>query len=1063
MSKKKAKKQGGLNPEQEAVVAHLQGPLRVVATAGSGKTTALIERAAHLIESGVDPNQILLISFSVIARKEMARRINARLPGTDAGDMCRTFHSIALDIFRREVDPEKVWAIDTSGALTRIAIRTALNERGIGASPEASNVVFDFLSRAKNDMLLAPPELRRLGQEESPGLRLLARKSVLQLDNTEEDDLISILYTIEDMRQKGLRLDGGLRRFANFDDLLVHAVNLLHRHDVRGRWSHRWAYVMQDEAQDECAAQAEIAEALCSYHRNYMVVGDVAQSVYAFRGAQPQRMLRFEDDWPGATTLTMMRNYRSGIEIVEASNKLVDHMPPDSVLAVRARSERQTHSFLAAAEFKTQNDEARAIAANVRAHHHDGMEWKDQAILVRTNAQTGPIEAALADAGVPYHLISGDSFFELRETGAFFGAMKMQEKRATPDDVRMALAVVASKQFADRVAARYDEDPERDWLRSVQIELGSPLTNIHPGAHRRILRWIETMTSSKVTPYKFVKALQWTVSDSKTPLATKEAEATGGDNMKDENVRAVGTFVSDYATYAEVCDRVDLIEQARASRSQNRIGISTVHKCVHPDTLVSTDAGVMPIRDIGSSGTIGTVAGPAAYCRPVVYNDRPLLTVTTDGGYEITVTRDHKMMAWTDDGYAEVPAEQLAVGQRLRLSLASGVEPIRLVELPGPPLVNVRAEVYSLPDRMSRELSEFLGLMVADGTIFFRGFRLGKAYRDTRDRFAALVRLLFGCEPKLYEKSGMYVAEVSSVFLAKWSRTLGGLDPHRKAVPECVMRSASGDHAAFLRGLFEDAAINIKRGNVLDHIALSTEYETLAKTAQVLLLRLGYISRRFVALGSIWRVDLYGQQASRFAAEIGFSSPSRTAQACGAKTRETTHYTVPLTKAEAVGLDRSRFRFERSNAMQRGHVTRTVAAKLGLEDVLAFHHDPIVSIRESHGPAMCVEVPGHGRFVQNGFDGCNSKGAEFPVVYIAGCMNGLFPLSSADLVEERRLFYVAVTRAMDEVWVSFSTESDERDMDPSIFLGEAEIPISGWTEPGRRIKPSRVGDQLSLI
>lgn len=582
---KKAKPRSDLNPEQEAVASHVDGPLRVVATAGSGKTTALIERAVRLVQSGVDMQKILLISFSVNARKQMAQRISARLPGTEAGEMCRTFHSIALDIFRREVDPQKSWALDTSGSLTRMVIRSALNDHGLSPTHELSQAVFDFASRAKNDLLVEPPALRRLGLRNPGLLRLASTFANDTLVGCSGDDLVTVLLAMEDNRRRGLRLDGAVRRFANFDDLLVHAAHLLIQNDVRERWGLRWSHVMQDEAQDENTAQAEIAHALCRTSRNYVIVGDPAQSIFGFRGSRPQRILKFDEEWPGAATVKMFRNYRSGIEIVEASNRLISLMPPDTVLPMEAKSERQTHAFLAAAEFRTQNDEAKAIAANIKAHRRDGVDWKDQAILVRTNAQTGPIEAALAEAEIPYNLISGESFFELRETGFFFGSMRMIEKRAKRDDVRMAMSVVANKAFADGVAARYEEDPEHDWFRAVQGELESPNANLAAGTRRRLQQWIGTLLrptsngGTVVSPYKIVKLLQWAVlpDEKATASDTKKLEAAG-DNLKSENVKAVCSFVSDYASCAAVCDKLDLIDKARSSRTPNKVAISTVHK-----------------------------------------------------------------------------------------------------------------------------------------------------------------------------------------------------------------------------------------------------------------------------------------------------------------------------------------------------------------------------------------------------------------------------------------------------------------------------------------------------
>lgn len=283
MTKKPLPETRRLNPEQQLVVDHLHGPLRVGAVAGSGKTHVLIERAAALVEKHrVTPSKILLISFSVNARKEMEKRLIARLPGIVAGEICRTFHSIGLDIFREEQDQNKSWFIDTTGRLWRGSIRLAAKKLGFNLEAKGSELnvkmVEKVASLAKTQMLISDRTLRRLGRIE-PELKRMAEDVC---GDHLADDALNILHSAEDIREiTGIEERGMFQKFLTFDDMLYSAAMILRGQAARKRWAHRWTHVMQDEVQDTNPVQDEIAEALCSQHQNYMIVGDPAQCVAA--------------------------------------------------------------------------------------------------------------------------------------------------------------------------------------------------------------------------------------------------------------------------------------------------------------------------------------------------------------------------------------------------------------------------------------------------------------------------------------------------------------------------------------------------------------------------------------------------------------------------------------------------------------------------------------------------------------------------------------------------------------------------------------------------------------
>lgn len=577
--KKAALVERSLNPEQRRVVDHLRGPLRVGAVAGSGKTHALIERAAALVEQHrVPPSKILLISFSVNARKEMEKRLVERLPGVSAGEICRTFHSIGLDIFREEMDENNLWLIDTTGRLWRKAIRLAARQLGFNLDNRngalTTKAIEKVASLAKTQMAISDKALRKLGRIE-PELKKLADTAV---GEGLADDVLSIMHAAEDLREvTGVEEEGMYRNFLTFDDMLFSAAILLRQRHVKERWAHRWTYVMQDESQDTNLVQDEIAEALCSGHRNYMAVGDPAQAIFGFRGSNPERMLAFESTWPGATTVIMDRNYRSGIEVIEVANRVIANMPESTTIAKSMKCERQTRAFVACHEFEDEVAEATAIAQNIRKHFDQGAAWKDQAIVIRANSMARAIEVALATAQIPYRIVSGESFFTMNEAAVLFGYLRLGLKRGDKDDVKAALSTpnrFLGKDYFEQLAKLREEKPDADWTTLA----------LQPAVSRKqaegLEEWAWTVerlseSAEKTAPYAILKELVAEISLAKSTAADED-----GDNSPIENVEQILAFAANYETSAAMLDAVDAILKHKRStaRSKNVVEVSTIHR-----------------------------------------------------------------------------------------------------------------------------------------------------------------------------------------------------------------------------------------------------------------------------------------------------------------------------------------------------------------------------------------------------------------------------------------------------------------------------------------------------
>ena len=427
----------------------------------------------------------------------------------------------------------------------------------------------------------------------------------------------------------------------------------------------------------------------------------------------------------------------------------------------------------------------------------------------------------------------------------------------------------------------------------------------------------------------------------------------------------------------------------------------TIHKCVSPDTLVETERGLQPIKNIPRAGMIGTVEGMLPYTGFVAYTERDMITLRTRHGYEITVTSDHGMMTWDGKQYVRREAKDLVLGDILRLRLDASSSVFTEVALPGAPAVDVRAKIYTLPKVLTSEVAELFGLLVADGTVYKSGFRLKKRHKDVCDRVVELCAALFGTDIDTKEDVNCWNAEINSSFLSAWLLQIGGLGPKAKAVPSLILQSPLHVQAAFLRGLFEDGGVNMREGGI-DHIEWSTSYEEMSRVVQVMLLHQGIISSRF-SNARLWRIDVYGGQIRRFKERVGFVSGKK-CLLLDAPIGEDLKKFVPVDKEwvrTAIPRNEETV-YDRQNALSRGRVSRAVAAKWGID--LSFHHDEIASIEHSTGPAMCVSVPHHGRFIQNGFDGCNSQGSEWGWVVVV-CHG------SHAYMWSRQLLYTAVTRA----------------------------------------------------
>lgn len=404
----------GLNPAQHQAVMTTQGPLLVLAGAGSGKTRVLTFRIAHMIaDEGVRPWQILAITFTNKAAAEMRERLEALLPNNIRGMWVCTFHAMCVRLLRE--DGERLgygpnFAIYDDDDSKRL-VKTILSDLDIDVRQFPLNSIRSKISAAKN-ALLYPDDVE--AQAASP-----------------MDHVVARVY-----RALQARLDKA--NAMDFDDLLVRAFELLSKYpDVLAKYQERFRYINVDEYQDTNGVQYAITKLLASKYRNLMVVGDDDQSIYSWRGADIKNILAFEKDYEEAVVVKLEQNYRSTGHILAAANAVVahnSHRKPKRLFTDEGDGEK-----IQVYQASDERDEGAWIGSEIEKLHDKGTSYDNIAVFYRTNAQSRILEDMLLRAGVPYKIVGGTRFFDRAEIRDVMAYLKVV---VNPDDDMAALRVI---------------------------------------------------------------------------------------------------------------------------------------------------------------------------------------------------------------------------------------------------------------------------------------------------------------------------------------------------------------------------------------------------------------------------------------------------------------------------------------------------------------------------------------------------------------------------------------------------------------------------------------------
>ncbi|MEO8361837.1 MAG: UvrD-helicase domain-containing protein, partial [Vicinamibacteria bacterium] len=561
-----------LSPEQIAAVHAANGPALILAGAGSGKTRVITERVAHLVSNlGVDPREILAVTFTNKAADEMRRRIEERLGPGSGSAWIMTFHALCVRILRRhpeDADLSRDFVIyDADESLS--LVKRAIAAMGLPDKTYAPRRVLSLLSMQKNGRPYTEADVRD--------------------------------YRIEVLNELAARYNAGLRsaKAVDFDDLLALTARLLEESDVLDRDSQlAFRYIMVDEYQDTNRLQYRIVRALASTHKNITVVGDEDQSIYSWRGADIRNILEFERDFPGATILRLEENYRSTQAILDAASGLViknENRIGKTLKAMRPGG-RHVESLVARDEY----EEALKIAVDIQ-RNGEGLRI---ACLYRMNAQSRALEEALASARVRYQVVGAVGFYARREVRDVVSYLRLT---LNPDDDSAFRRVVnvpprgVGEQTLSVITSQAQRKGSSMWAALQDVLSSDALPSRTRGA---LSRFVELVTElqrlqTSLGPGQLVDAVIETsgyeelIDQEPSPVREDRTQ-----NLKELRMAATDFEEREGLGLREFLDRTFLLADADSIRDDAPVLLMTLHaaKGLEFDTvfLVGMEEGLIP-------------------------------------------------------------------------------------------------------------------------------------------------------------------------------------------------------------------------------------------------------------------------------------------------------------------------------------------------------------------------------------------------------------------------------------------------------------------------------------
>jgi DNA helicase-2/ATP-dependent DNA helicase PcrA len=569
----------GLNPDQLDAVVHEEGPLLVVAGAGSGKTRVLTHRIAHLIHLGVHPSKILAITFTNKAAAEMRERVGVLVGPVVRTMWVSTFHSACVRILRANADllgyPRQFSIYDQADTtrLTGYVIR----DLGLDSKRFPPRGVHAQISNLKNE-LIAPPE------------------AASRASNIFERKQAEVYAEYQDRLVKAGAMD--------FDDLLTKAVELFRDHgEVLQHYRERFEHILVDEYQDTNQAQNELVLMLAGGHQNVCVVGDTDQSVYRFRGADFRNILQFEAAFPDVTTVVLDQNYRSTQTILDAANAVIDNnteRKPKSLWTDTGFGDRIQRYHA-----EDEGDEATWVASKaLQLHRDDSVNFREMAVLYRTNAQARIVEEAFMRLGVPYKVVGGTRFYDRREVKDAMAYLRAVVNPADEVSLKRVLNV-PKRGVGDASVAKLDRLAATEGIAFVDTLRRTDEAGVSGPAVRGIASFIELLDSLAAMAADDEKGpgdvLQAALDESGY-LAEFEAEDTVESHTRIENLGELVGSAREFTVIGEFLEQVSLVadtdELPDGEEVDDQVVLMTLHSAKgleFPSVfLIGVEEGIFP-------------------------------------------------------------------------------------------------------------------------------------------------------------------------------------------------------------------------------------------------------------------------------------------------------------------------------------------------------------------------------------------------------------------------------------------------------------------------------------
>ena len=582
-----------LNPAQREAVLSTEGPLLVLAGAGSGKTRVLTFRIAHMLgDLGVKPWQVLAITFTNKAAAEMRERLAALIPSGTRGMWVCTFHAMCVRMLREDAD-----LLGYTGQFTiyddddsKRMVRDIMQALGIEQKQFPINMIRSKISSAKNAMI---------GPED-----------MLKSADSPNDKKAAQVY---------LELERRLRaaNAMDFDDLLVRALELLRtRPEVLDKYQERFRYISVDEYQDTNHVQYEIANLLAAKYQNLMVVGDDDQSIYSWRGADITNILDFEKDFKNCKTVKLEQNYRSTGHILSAANAVVRHnsQRKDKRLFTAEGDGEKIQAFQASDE----RDEGRWIAGEIEKLHSKGTSYDDIAVFYRTNAQSRILEDMFLRAGVPYKIVGGTRFFDRAEIRDVMAYLKMIVNPA--DEMSVKRVINTPRRGIGSTSIQKIEQLARDNRCSFfqACEIATAETGMFSAKVRNGLSSFVALVREGRRMDGELKDVVEMIVDKTGLLQAFRAEGTMESESRAENIQEfLGVAAEFEETHEDIEGTLESLEELRAAgvadvpADAEPVVVSAPAPEPGPSAPASSFEALVGARDAAGSNPLDSLAAPA--------------------------------------------------------------------------------------------------------------------------------------------------------------------------------------------------------------------------------------------------------------------------------------------------------------------------------------------------------------------------------------------------------------------------------------------------------------------